>query len=67
MEKKYNALALVKVKGGFGVLYLTLEGKTVVDVEVLTDGAVPRHHAEDEYRLSASTRILFPHLGSENE
>jgi hypothetical protein len=53
-----TALAIVKVKGGYVALKIKVEGWEVTDAEVLTDGAVPAHHAEDAYRVASATEFF---------
>jgi hypothetical protein len=53
------ALSLVKVRGGYAVVLLHIDGRNVVDREVLTEGVVPFHHAETVYKV-ASVERLFP-------
>lgn len=45
-------LGMVKVKGGYVALKVELDGWTATDAEILTDGAVPQHHAEDALRVA---------------
>jgi hypothetical protein len=55
-----KAMTMVKVKGGYVVVELQIEDWQVVDAEILTEGVVPRHHAEDCYRVESYARIMHP-------
>lgn len=63
-EAPQEAMTFIRVKGGYVVVLLTIDEWHVVDAEVLTDGVVPRHHAEDVWRTESVKRFLHPGLGS---
>ena len=56
--QEVTALAMARVKGGFVALKLTVEGWAVTDAEILTEGVVPKHHAEDALRFAVATEFL---------
>jgi hypothetical protein len=55
-----KAMAFCRTKGGYAVILLTIQGWAVVDRELLTDGVVPRHHAENVFKVESAQRILWP-------
>lgn len=58
-------IGLRRVKGGYVVVLVTLDGTEFVDAEILTNGPVPRHHAEDTFRVESVYRILNPEMADD--
>lgn len=57
-------LGMPRVKNGFCVVAIKVQGDRVISKEVIGEGVQPLEHALNEFRTACAKRVMFPELAA---